>query len=810
MDRYICIHGHFCQPPKENPWLEEVELQDSAYPYHDWNEKIAADCYAPNAASRILDPDNRIINIINNYAKISFNFGPTQLSWLKRHIPEVYHTIIEADRESQNRFSGHGSAIAQVYNHMIMPLANSRDKHSQVIWGIMDFKYHFKRMPEGMWLPETAVDLETLEILAEHGIKFTILSPHQVKRVKKIGDKKWKDVNGEEIDTKMPYLCRLPSGKTINIFFYNSQISQDIAFGDLLNNGEVFAQRLLSAFSYNQEQPQIVHVATDGETYGHHRQYGDMALAYCLYYIESNNLARITVYGEYLEKHPPTHEVQIIDNTSWSCVHGVERWKDNCGCNSSLHPRWTQGWRAPLRGVMDWLRDTLIQIYVEEMTRYTQDPWKARDDYIGVILDRSVQNVENFFTRHMSKELSKKDKVKILKLLEMQRYAMLAYTSYGWSLDEISGIETVQVMQYAARAMQLAKEVSGISLEDTYIKILERAPSNIQNFKNGATVYEMFVKTAIIDLHRVCAHYAVSSLFEDYPDPETIKINCYTISSEIYDREEVGRQKLAIGKARVRSDITWEESVISFAVLHLGDHNLSGGVREYIGEDSFIIMCQEIKDAFLKSDIPEVIRLMDKHFGMHNYSLWHLFKDKQRKVLDQILEFEVKEIEALLRQIYDHHYPIMHVMNEMQIPLPKALSITGEFVLNKDLRKLLDNEELNLDYLQKLIAEIEKWHFKFDKPTLSFIASRKINTLMEKLYRTPEDISLLGTIEVTLRVLTALPLQLNLWKAQNIYFSISKELYRIMVEKAEKGNQSAKKWTDYFNSLGHYLQMRSR
>ena len=291
MNKFVCIHGHFYQPPRENPWLDEVEVQDSAFPYHDWNERVTAESYARNADARILDDSQRIVDIVNNYSKISFNFGPTLLSWMEKKDPEIYRSIVEADRLSQKNFSGHGSAIAQVYNHMIMPLANSRDKRTQVIWGIKDFEFRFKRKPEGMWLAETAVDLETLDIMAEQGIKFTVLAPHQAKG---------------RVDPHVPYRCHLPSGRKICIFFYDGPIALGVAFEGLLNNGEQFARRLTNDFSSSDPNAQLVHVATDGETYGHHHKFGDMALAYCLHYIEEHQLAQLTVYGEFLEKFPPT------------------------------------------------------------------------------------------------------------------------------------------------------------------------------------------------------------------------------------------------------------------------------------------------------------------------------------------------------------------------------------------------------------------------------------------------------------------------------------------------------------------------
>ena len=320
-NRYLCIHGHFYQPPRENPWLEAIELQDSASPYHDWNERITAECYAPNSAARILDagrPHRK--NRQQLLAASASTSAPRLLSWMKDKAPETYQKILDADRVSAQRFSGHGSALAQCYNHMIMPLANARDKLTQVIWGIEDFRFRFGRDPEGMWLPETAVDLETLDRMAQHGIQFTILAPSQAKSMDGI------DVTGQRIDPARAYRQKLPSGRSINLFFYDGPVSQAVAFERLLDDGGRFAQRLLDALSDQREGPQLAHIATDGETYGHHHAFGDMALAYALDHIESSGLAKVTNYGEFLERHPAEHDVEILENTAWSCVHGVGRW----------------------------------------------------------------------------------------------------------------------------------------------------------------------------------------------------------------------------------------------------------------------------------------------------------------------------------------------------------------------------------------------------------------------------------------------------------------------------------------------------
>ena len=804
MKRYMCLHGHFYQPPRENPWLESIEAQESAYPYHDWNERINSECYAPNAVTRIFDDSGRIIRIVNNYEKISFNFGPTLLSWIQQHSPHVYNAIIEADKLSVERFAGHGNAISQVYNHMIMPLANRQDKITQVVWGISDFKKRFGRIPEGMWLPETAVDMETLEILNKHGIKFTILSPRQARRVSPIGENKWLDVSDGSIDTTMPYIVKFPTGGEISIFFYNGDISHNIAFGELLKSGEALASSLLAASDGDKGFSYVINIATDGETYGHHHKFGEMALAYCLHHIESNNLAKITNYGEYLEKHPATHVVEILENSSWSCVHGVERWKDNCGCNTGMHKKWTQKWRKPIRNAMDWLRDKIIPIYMNEVSRYLNDPWNARNDYIDVVLDRSRKNVDGFLKKYAIKRLSKLEKIKVLKLLEMQRNAMLMYTSCGWFFDDVSGVETIQIMQYASKAIKYVEELQGLSLESEYIRYLEEAPSNV--IENAVKAYEMFVKPAESDLLRVGAHYCISSIFEEYP--ENVEIYCYTAKSELYNKIDVGKLRLAIGKANITSDITWDEKTISFAVLHLGDHNINGGVKEFAGDEDFSTMQDEIKEAFEKGDIPEVVRLLDKHFDGNIYSLGHLFKDEQRKVLNLILQSRYEDVEISYRQIYENNYAIMNYFHSLHMPLPRPFSASAEYILNTDIRKIFEEKDLDIEKLKKLIDETKRWSIKIDTNTIGFVASSWVNSFMERLYQQPEDLQLFEKVDNTLEILRPLSLSMDFWKPQNIHFLIGKNFYTTMKEKASKGDVFAERWVEVFRKLGYYLNIK--
>lgn len=804
MEKYVCIHGHFYQPPRENAWLEEVELQDSAYPYHDWNARITEECYRQNAASRILGPDRKIVDIVNNYEHMSFNFGPTLLSWLESHAPDVYERILEADRNSRERFSGHGSALAQVYNHVILPLSNTRDKHTQVIWGIRDFKQRFQRAPEGMWLPETAVDLPSLEVLAEHGIQFTILAPRQAKRVRKIGGRRWKDVNDGNLDTSVPYLCHLPSGRQMALFFYSGPASHDIAYGGLLHSGTNFAARLIDAFPKGGDGPRLIHVATDGESFGHHHRHGDMALAYCIHHIESNNLANTTIYGEYLEKFPPDQEVEIWENSSWSCAHGVERWKSNCGCAADHTNSGKQQWRAPLRQAMDWIRDKESEVYHDRMSGYHPDPWKLRNEYIAAINDRSPENVEDFITQSTGRSLPPEDKVTFLKLLEMQRHAMLMYTSCGWFFDNIVGIETVQVMQYAARSMQLCQEVQDWDLVPQFKAMLESAPANVRPFLNGREVYEAKVEPARIDLNRVAAHFALSSVFEE-SQRQTTEIYCYSATVESLDRAAAGVQTLTTGRVTIRSNITLERHLADLVVFYLGDHNLFATVRARMGDDDFNAVREQLSRAFRKSDSNEVMRLMNVVFDGRNYSLTHLFKDPQRQILNELLESTWEEIENSFRHIYEHNYAIMQMIRNMNMPLPKALSAPAEFILNEDLCAEIQADMIDVNRLRNLADEAERLSLSLDKERLSFEGSHRVNDLMDQLAERSEDVDLLCSIEESLEILRALTSTLDLQNAQNVFFNIAKRKWPSMKRRAAADDVEAAKWVEHFGNLAHHL-----
>ncbi|MBI2860944.1 MAG: DUF3536 domain-containing protein [Chloroflexi bacterium] len=805
MERYVCIHGHFYQPPRENAWLESIELQDSAYPYHDWNERITAECYATNAVSRILDGEKHITQIVNNYARISFNFGPTLLSWMEQYQPEVYQYILDADRQSQERFSGHGSALAQAYNHMIMPLANRRDKYTQVLWGIRDFESRFGRKPEGMWLPETAVDMESLDIMSGQGIKFTILAPHQAGRMRPSDDGEWEDVSGNRINTGRAYQVNLPSGLKIAVFFYDEVIARAVAFEGLLSSGESFAGRLAGAFSGEDDQPQLVHIATDGETYGHHHRFGDMALAYALDHIETNNLARITNYGEYLEKFPPEFEVEIVENTSWSCAHGIERWRSDCGCNGGP-AGWNQAWRAPLRQALDWLRDTVAPRYEDTARRYFKDPWAARDDYIQVVLDRSPESVQQFFSRHAAHELSPYEATTALRLLEFQRHAMLMYTSCGWFFEELSRIESVQVIQYAGRVNQLAGQLCGDETEDHFLDILGQARSNIPGIGTGRDIYEKFVRPAMVDLVKVTAHYAISSLFEDYG--EETRVYCYNVTSRDYQTSVAGKSKLAVGWITITSTITGESADLSFGVLHFGDHNVNAGIREYRGEEAYQAMLDELTETFSRADFPEVIRQLDRHFGMSTYSIRHLFRDEQRDALDRILESALSDIETAYRQLYERYYPPMRFLADLGNPAPKAFHSAAELILNSDLRRALSADSIDAERVKALLNDAEIWKVDLDREGLGYVFQQNLTGMMTGFMSAPEDSDLIEVLIDAVALAPSIPIPVDLWALQNTYYKMLQGVCPEFQARAAKGDDAAGHWLERFEVLGQHMAMQ--
>ncbi len=804
MGKFVCIHGHFYQPPRENPWLESVELQDSAAPYHDWNERVTSECYGPDSRARVVSSNGKIINLVNNYSLISFNFGPTLLSWMQCAFPDIHNAIIQGDTFSQQTFSGHGSALAQVYNHMILPLSSLRDKRTQVRWGIRDFEHRFGRYPEGMWLPETAADTESLEVLAEHGIKFTILSPYQASKVRPCGADEWTDVDGGKIDPKRPYLFRLPSGKNIVLFFYDGAISRAVAFDGLLQSGEKLADRLLSAFSANPTQDELVHIATDGESYGHHYRYGDMALAWALHRIAGNGGVKLTSYGEYLQTHPPEDEVVIHEKSSWSCVHGVDRWLRDCGCNSGGHPGWNQAWRTPLRQSLDWLRDITVPLFESQAGRILKDPWAARDDYISVLLDRSPESINAFFSRHAHQPMDPAQRAMAIKLLELERHALLMYTSCGWFFDELSGIETVQVIQYAGRVVQLARETFGLDVEAQFLEHLADAKSNIPEHSDGRAIYNKWVKPAMVDWRQATAHYAIGAMFKNNTEePQTVFV--YTFKDQARELLTAGKTRLVIGRTQAQSSITGESASMEYAVLYMGEHNLTAGVREFTGDEAFQSMARELKEAFEEVDFPKVIRYIDRQFGGSCYSLKSLFKDEERRVLHELLTTTRADLESRYRRIADRYIPLMNFLGPTGKSLLPAVETAANFVLRTDLHRQVESPSPDIEQLSRLLEEAKAKGDLFFDDELSYAIKTRMEALMNSVAANPSNVAQIRLLRQLAELVIPLPLQFNLWKVQNIYWEMLHWLAPEYKKKADAGDEEAQGWLAEFGQLGDRL-----
>jgi alpha-amylase/alpha-mannosidase (GH57 family) len=772
--RFVCIHGHFYQPPRENPWLETVETQDTAAPYHDWNERVCAECYAPNGAARIVNSKNQITRIVNNYARISFNFGPTLLSWLMENAPRTYRMILDGERRSRKSFKGHSSAMAQVYNHVILPLANRRDRITQIRWGIADYQRHYGTLPEGMWLAETAVDTDSLELLAQHGIKFTVLAPHQCLHIRSLKDGTgWTETPNASVDTTHPYLVRFDSGVSIAVFFYDGPASRAIAFEGLLNSGESFAARLNGGFKDN-TQPQLVHVATDGESYGHHHKYGEMALAYALRLLEADKTVKLTNYGGYLAQFPPEYEAEIVNNTSWSCEHGVERWRSNCGCNSGK-PGWNQAWRGPLRQTLDELRDAVAPLTEQEGGKLFHDVWAARDNYIQVVLDRGAETVERFFAENQSHSLTEAERVRALELMEMQRHTQLMYTSCGWFFDDISGIETVQVIAYAARVLQLAQDLFGEqagALEPNFLTRLAEARSNVAAAGDGARIYKEQVRTTQLDLEQVAAHYAISSVFSSFA--EETELFCYRVRRQAYDIYTSGRGRLALGRASVASVITDKQQSFSFAVLHFGDQNITAAVKPCGESDvaEFGTFASQASEQLERAKFPEVIRLLDRYYGHVDYSLTSLFRDEQRRIVQVILTSTLSNIESSLTTIYEDHASLLHYLSQAGLPKPPALTLAAEFAINAGLRKALEGGPVDQALMRSFLALAKADQIPLETATLSYIADQRMKRAMVELQISAGSLEMLDRALALARTLVELPFELNLWQAQNIWYEI--------------------------------------
>ena len=747
---YVTIHGHFYQPPRENPYLEAIERQPSAEPFHDWNERIHHQCYRPNVFARVLNEQGEVIDIVNNFEYLSFNVGPTLMSWLERYDLEVYQKIIEADRASCQRLNGHGNAIAQAYNHVILPLANWQDKITQIRWGKVDFESRFGREPEGMWLPETAVDYPTLEALIAENIRFIILSPSQAQRCRPLpthnnpSPRIWQEVGGAQINPTRPYRCYVESDQFIDIFFYDGPISADMGFHNVLSSSQYFAERLRQAIQGDNRPSQLINVATDGETFGHHKPGTEKSIAYAVTREFPARHWQVTNYGHYLSKNSPTWEVMLKSVSSWSCVHGVERWRSACGCGGNPHSQ--QEWRKPLRESLDWLRDRFAEIFIQEGKALLIDPWEARNDYIQVLRDRA--QVTSFLARHSSHNLSPQEQIEALRLLEMQRNALLMYTSCGWFFEEISRPEGVQTLRYASRAIELAGELSDQPLETEFVQRLVQALSNNDYFENAAEIYQELVKSACISVEQIAVHYALSSLFKS--QPKQAHHYAHYIAQQDYQRQTIGALTLAMGELKMQSRTTGETDHIVFAVLHLGGWDFHCCVQSFPGRIPYSQQVEKIFATFKQGSAAKTILAMKAHFGEQSLGLENLLVEKRMEIMQQLAQQTKTRLHELYTQIYRDNYSILVAFHQDHLPVPRELQVAAEITLSQrclNSLQALEQVEDDLIARNEVLAELEAiineahgLHLSLEIPEGRKILERlTLRSLWHLLHHCPDD-----------------------------------------------------------------------
>ena len=813
--KYLTIHGHFYQPPRENPWLEAIELQDSALPFHDWNERINKECYNPNSVSKIVDSRNRILDIVNNYEHISFNFGPTLLSWMEQFAPLTYERIIKADIESISEHDGHGNAMAQVYNHIIMPLANENDKITQVKWGVKDFEYRFGRKPEGMWLAETAVDDDTLRVLEENGIKFTVLSPYQALKIRKEGDKDWTDVSWGNIDPARSYRYYIKSapGKFIDLFFYDGAISKSVAFDELLKDGNKFAKRLRDGVSDCRDYPQLINIATDGESYGHHTKFGDMALAYVLQIKAKEEGFTITNYGEYLDKCRSDYEVDIKQASSWSCFHGVGRWKEDCGCSTGGHPGWNQKWRKPLRDALDYLRDELAKLFEAEGPKYfNKNCWEVRNNYIDVILDRSSLSVNKFHKENFLPNLSDEDKVKAMELLEIQRQAQLMYTSCGWFFSEISGIETVQIMKYAARAMQLAAVFTKHDFETRFKEILADAKSNISEYGTGKDIFNNFVKPSIVTTKQVASLWAISSLYQDFEDEEDVY--CYSVTRDDYQKVQKGNSNFVVGHIELRSRITLQKSNLMFALMQYSGGDFHCAIKEYSDDFEYNKMKNDLIKTFMLNPLTEIIRALDENFGKDYFTLKDIFIEERRKILQRLLKDKMEKFAQIYQDMYDEGKGSIYHMQTLGLAIPDEFKIAAEYALSRKFNELIQDsngfvEPAVLQQAMDINYEAKSIGIKLDKQPSNNIFSKKIRQNINRLAYSFE-IQQADVVLELFEYIEKLELEVDISEAQNIFFSkIYLNIGEIIESSKNSNRKSDKRFVEMLLDIGTKLNINT-
>ena len=696
-----------------------------------------------------------------------------------------------------------------------MPLANGNDKQTQIKWGIRDFEYRFGRKPEGMWLAETAVDDETLKFLEENGIKFTVLSPYQALKFRQEGDKDWQDVSWGNIDPARSYRYYIKSapGKFIDLFFYDGAISRSVAFDELLKDGNKFIKRLKEGISDCRDYPQLINIATDGESYGHHTKFGDMALSYVLKIRAKDEGFKITNYAEYLDKYRSNCEVDIKQASSWSCFHGVGRWKEDCGCSTGGHPGWNQKWRKPLRDALDYLRDELIVVFENEGQKYFDNVWNVRNKYINVILDRNEMNVKKFQQENFKPDLTDDDKVHAMELLEIQRQAMLMYTSCGWFFSEISGIETVQIMKYAARAMQLAARFTSKNLEEKFLEILSQAKSNIPEFGTGKDIFERFVKPSIITVKQIATLWALSSLYQDFEDEENVY--CYTITRKAYKKVQKNSSTFIVGHIEIQSKITLQKSNVMFALMQYAGGDFHCTIKEYSDDAEFNRIKNDLIKIYTMNTLTEIIRALDEYFGKEYFTLKDIFIEERRKILQILLKGKLEKFSQTYQEMYDEGKGSIYHLQGLGLSIPDEFKISAEYALSHKFNDIVVHsggfvEDDLIQQATDINFEAKKIDIKLDKSPSNLVFSKKILQNINRLVHSFE----IQQADVVLEIfdnVRKLELNVDIAEAQNIYFTkIYHRIGDIIASEAFKNKKSSnKRFVEMLLDIGENLNINT-
>ncbi|HUU03242.1 MAG TPA: DUF3536 domain-containing protein [Myxococcota bacterium] len=733
---HVIIHGHFYQPPRENPWSGRIERQLSAAPFHDWNERITKECYTPNTHSRIQDDRGRLVEVVNNFEHISFNFGPTLLSYLESEQPDTYRRILKAD-EISIAARGYGNAMAQCYNHMIMPLASARDRWTQIQWGLADFRARFRREPSGMWLPETAVNEETLCDLVRAGIEFILLSPSQAEAYRRLDGGSWRD---GPPPTDRPYLCHTPAGD-IDILFYHAGLSSAVAFEHLLRNAAIFADRIAQAARESVlDGDRLVFVCSDGESYGHHEKLGDMCLAYLAASELPARRMQMTNPGSFLERHRPAFEVRLKpgrdgQGTAWSCAHGVDRWQTDCGCSDGGRPGWHQAWRAPLRRAFDGLRAEIDPLFERMGLVYLDDPWAARDDYVKLVLGKPLGAAQAFFTEHLRVDAPGDAHAAVFRLMEMQRYGMLMYTSCGWFFADLAGLESVQNMRYAARAAELGKLIEGAAQDSEMRRWLEAAASNLHEEGNGLSLLKRRVLPAALPPAKAAAQYAVLSMLR--AGQEHDRLCGYRI--EVHERKiaarsgfEAGAYRLTVTAEKTREGGTFDAAVLIGSALRLGA--FIGRAKPNVNtQDPERILARLENEGF--DSACKSLEIKAEHY----FGLGDLSPQTRELVVGALLDPLLAELGRTYEEIFTGNEWLVDALVPLGIALPAplrpAIGWAGSARFNALVERSLD--DANLERAAELANRLSILDVPLDMQSATGHVSHRLTELLEDILDNP-------------------------------------------------------------------------